>query len=104
MAKAECDRKMGDRKMKKGFGGVLLVGVAFLGIASCGSQQPVVEKKEGPKETVKQSEEKGAKTPDQEKKEEWIAEKPKRDVAAEWKALAAIVSGHLTAGKLGEAQ
>ena len=39
---------MGDRKMKKGIGGVSLLGVVFLGIAGCGSQQPVVEKKEAP--------------------------------------------------------
>ena len=74
---------MGDRIMKNGMGRLVLF-VVGVGLIGCGSQQPVVEKKEGPKETVKQPEEKGAKTSDQGKKEERVVEKPTRDLAAEW--------------------
>src|SRR5687767_2897251 len=93
---------MGDRIMKKGFSSGLLWIAAVLGIAGCGSEQPVVEKKEGPKETVKQPEEKGAEKPAVSKKEDWIVERPNREI--EWKTLAAEVGVSLSAGKLDEAQ
>ena len=43
---------MGDRKMKKGIGGVLLLGVVFLSIAGCESNHQSVAEKKGPKQTV----------------------------------------------------
>lgn len=89
--------------MKHGIGGLLPLVVA-VGLIGCGSQQRVAEKKDEPKETVKQPEGEVAKTPDQGKKEERVVEKPKRDLAAEWKTLTAEVGDHLTAGKLDEAQ
>jgi len=89
--------------MKNGIGGLLPFVVA-VGLVGCGGQQPVAEKKEGSKETVKQPEGEVAKTPDQGKKEERVVEKPKRDLAAEWKTLAVEANGHLVAGKLDEAQ
>lgn len=91
--------------MKNGSSCRFIAVMALLGIAGCGSNpQPVVEKKEGPKEMVKQPEEKGTEKPAVSKKEDWIDEKPKRDLAAEWKTLAGEVGGNLAAGKFDEAQ
>ena len=94
---------MGDRIMKNKVGGLLWF-AAVLGFIGCGSQPPVVEKKEGPKETVKQPEEKGVGEPEKGKTPEAVGENPKRNLAAEWKTLATEVSSQLSVGKLDEAQ
>lgn len=79
---------------------VLTVGCFAIG---CGGEKPVAEK-EGPQETVKQPGEKEAALPEKSKEPEKAPEPPKRDLAGEWKKLAADASSRLAAGKFNETQ
>ena len=72
-------------------------------MAGCGDEKPVAEK-EGPKETVKQPEEKGTVEPAKPTEPEKGIETPKRDLAGEWKTLAADAKGKLEAGQFDESQ
>jgi len=65
----------------------------------CGDEKSVAEK-EGPKETVKQPEEKGTGEPAKPTEPEKAVETPKRDLAGEGKTLAADAKGKPEAGQV----